>query len=48
VLLRGPEYVRSLLTAGYDVHPDGQRFILTRTESADRVVAVLNAFGARR
>ena len=48
LLFRGPDYLQSPLATNYDVHPDGQRFAMTRAASADRVVVVLNALADTR
>jgi len=43
VLFRDDEYLKSDRQAAYDVHPDGQRFLMTRRGAAgDQAVVLLN------
>ena len=48
MLFRGPNYRQWQLATNYDVHPDGESFLMVRAAPADRVVIVLNALGQTR
>lgn len=48
VLFDDRQYVTSDGLAAFDVHPDGQRFLMTRRgQGSDQVVLLLNRFGTR-
>jgi dipeptidyl aminopeptidase/acylaminoacyl peptidase len=47
VLFRGADYAQHPLWTNYDVHPDGQHFLMVRAATADRAVLVMNWRGAQ-